>query len=272
MQPAPAQPGSPTWLDIVADWPVHSARRSFDNFSRHVYGQVRELPTLTRLSDHLLLHAEHIRVEPKAFLHYAASDATTLARELPVAWPDFRQVLVDSGLEQIEIWAGSFQDSELWMNLGLIRQETMATYALESLSPHPEDARVRPFTQEDFEAIFRIHHLTSAEQWWLSATAYRDWLEKVETRVLEVDGQIAGFTHLRLNQANGLFDGLAVDPAFHRRGLASALVRDALNQAHQREVKRIDLFVLTDNEPAIRLYEQHGFQRTGTQVRLQQTL
>ena len=272
MQPAPAQPGSPTWLDIVADWPVHSARRSFDNFSRHVYGQVRDLPALTRLSDHLLLHAEHTRVEPKAFLHYAAPDGPTLARELPLAWPEFRQVLVDSGLEQIEIWAGTFQDSDLWMELGLVRQETMATYALENLSAYPEDSRVRPCRPDDFETILRIHRLTSPEQWWLSATAYRDWLEKVETRVLEVEGQIAGFTHLRLNQANGLFDGLAVDPAYHRRGLASALVRDALDQAHRRDVQRIDLFVLTDNEPAIRLYEQHGFRRTGVQVRLQQTL
>lgn len=269
MQPAPAQPESPTWLEVIADWPVHSARRSFDNFSRHVYGQVRDLPGLTRLTDGLLLHAEHTRIEPKAFLHYAAPDLGTLTRELPTAWTPYLQTLQQEGLEQLEIWAGGLSDARLWESLGFSIHETMATYRLEQVDSHAEDGRIRPYQATDFEAIFRIHHLTSAENWWLSETAYRDWLDRVETRVLEIDGVIAGFTHLRLQQSSGLFDGLAIDPAFHRRGLASALVRDALHQAHVRNVTRIDLFVLTDNEAAIRLYEQFGFKRTGEQVRLQ---
>jgi ribosomal protein S18 acetylase RimI-like enzyme len=272
MQPAPAQPESQTWLEVVADWPVHSARRSFDNFSRHVYGQVRDLPDLTRLSAALLLHAEHTRVEPKAFLHYAATDPATLARELPEAWRSFLPALTASGLAQLEIWAGGLSDARIWESLGFAIHETMATYCLELLEAHPEDPRIRPYEPGDFDAIFRIHRLTSAENWWLSETAYRDWLARVETRVLEIDGAIAGLTHLRLQQPSGLFDGLAVDPTYQRRGLASALVRDALNEAHRRNVQRIDLFVLTDNEAAIRLYEQFGFHRTGEQVRLQADL
>ena len=272
MQPAHANQDSTSWLDACETWPVHSARRSFENFSRHVYTQIRDLPDLTRLTEGLLLHAEHTRVEPKAFLHYAAPHLEALNQELGHSWDSFKHALIENGLSRIELWAGALADVGFWTSRGFEVFETMATYRLDLSARHETDARIRDYRVEDFPAIHRIHQRTSPEAWWLSETAYLDWLQKVHSRVLVIDGIVAGYTHLRLQPPQGLFDGLAVDPDYRRQGLASALVKDALQLAHQREVTRIDLFVLTENEPAIRLYEQFGFHRSGEQVRLQTTL
>jgi len=116
--------------------------------------------------------------------------------------------------------------------------------------------------------MLAIHHQTSEEEWQLSPRAYADWLNTVDTRVLEVDGAIAGYTHFRQIETQGLFEGLAVDPAYQRRGIARALVLDSFNWFATRGAETIDLFVLETNEAAIRLYEGLGFRRKGQQVQL----
>jgi len=46
-------------------------------------------------------------------------------------------------------------------------------------------------------------------------------------------------------------------------GLGTALMREALLQARNRHLHRVELTVVADNLPGIRLYEKVGFQREG---------
>jgi putative acetyltransferase len=59
--------------------------------------------------------------------------------------------------------------------------------------------------------------------------------------------------------------GMGVHDEWQGKGVGKALMRAALDLADNwLNLTRVELEVYTDNEPAIRLYEQFGFEREGT--------
>ncbi len=61
----------------------------------------------------------------------------------------------------------------------------------------------------------------------------------------------------------GSIDNIAVAPEQRRRGIAEALVAAGEAEARRLGLAFITLEVRAGNEPAIRLYEKHGFARVG---------
>jgi mycothiol synthase len=59
---------------------------------------------------------------------------------------------------------------------------------------------------------------------------------------------------------------VAVDPAAQGRGLGRAVTAAGLAHLASRGVRRIILYVESDNEPAIATYSKLGFQHTSTHV------
>ena len=59
--------------------------------------------------------------------------------------------------------------------------------------------------------------------------------------------------------------GIAVSPAFQRRGVGRALIDAAAAEARRRGARRLTLRVLAPNENARRLYESAGFAVEGIQ-------
>lgn len=57
--------------------------------------------------------------------------------------------------------------------------------------------------------------------------------------------------------------GLMVADGHRRRGIGRALLEQAVVWAREAGVRKLELHVFPWNEPAIRLYEQFGFQREG---------
>jgi len=57
--------------------------------------------------------------------------------------------------------------------------------------------------------------------------------------------------------------GLMVAASARRRGIGSALLREAVSWASAAGVRKLELHVFPHNEPAIRLYERFGFVREG---------
>jgi putative acetyltransferase len=86
--------------------------------------------------------------------------------------------------------------------------------------------------------------------------------------VAEVDGKSVGFISLshyqrpRMTHAGTL--GMFVHPDYWGRGIGSKLMTAALDVADNwLDLKRIDLSVFVDNEPAIHLYKKFGFETEG---------
>ena len=89
--------------------------------------------------------------------------------------------------------------------------------------------------------------------------------------VAVVAGAIAGYVRLARKTKLAASDhvlavkGIAVDPAYRRRGVGRALVDAAAREARTRGARRLTLHVLAHNEAAVALYESAGFVVEGVQ-------
>ena len=97
---------------------------------------------------------------------------------------------------------------------------------------------------------------------------YRELVESRSFFIYEAEGRIAGF--YRATRYPGrvshvaCFGTLAVDPSLHGKGIAHAMVSDGIARLVAEGVKRIELYVESDNAPGLRFYEKLGFEREGT--------
>lgn len=57
--------------------------------------------------------------------------------------------------------------------------------------------------------------------------------------------------------------GLMVAADHRRRGIGRSLMEQAVEWARESQIEKLELHVFPHNEPAIRLYEQFGFEREG---------
>jgi ribosomal protein S18 acetylase RimI-like enzyme len=102
-------------------------------------------------------------------------------------------------------------------------------------------------------------------------TFFDERTEPENVVVALVDAEVAGY--VKLGRATPLaasdhvvtVNGLAVSPAFRRRGVGRALIEAASAEARRRGARRLTLRVLGPNETARRLYESAGFVVEGVQ-------
>jgi ribosomal protein S18 acetylase RimI-like enzyme len=86
-------------------------------------------------------------------------------------------------------------------------------------------------------------------------------VERDRVRVAVVNGDVVGFATTRTVDAHTAeLDDLFVDPDWMRRGVARALMADAIAALHQQGVTRVEV---SANVHAVGFYESVGFARDG---------
>nr|WP_225954493.1 ribosomal protein S18-alanine N-acetyltransferase [Kibdelosporangium phytohabitans] len=89
---------------------------------------------------------------------------------------------------------------------------------------------------------------------------------------VEPDG-LVGYAGIAMLGSPGHYEGeihtIGVDPGHQGKGIGKALLRDLLDHADKAHAP-VFLEVRTDNVPAIRLYETHGFEQIGLRRRYYQ--
>jgi RimJ/RimL family protein N-acetyltransferase len=81
--------------------------------------------------------------------------------------------------------------------------------------------------------------------------------------VAEVSGEVIGELTLKLNKPGPGTLGFCVRPEWRRRGVASALIREAVVWAQTDELHKLYAEVFPENEAALALLEKHGFKKEG---------
>lgn len=76
--------------------------------------------------------------------------------------------------------------------------------------------------------------------------------------------QCVGFILVMVLKPEGEILGIAVDPAFQKKGIGENLLAHALHHLAHKGIDRIFLEVGTQNHPALSLYKKTGFQEIGT--------
>jgi RimJ/RimL family protein N-acetyltransferase len=140
---------------------------------------------------------------------------------------------------------------------------------------------IRRATPADAAALVELGRVVSSEpEGWLITD--RDWRQVSEERrylrairrssdaavfVAETEEGIVG----RLSVARDAHPasrhvadlGLMVAPSHRRHGIGRALLARAVEWGEEAGIEKLELHVFPHNEPAIRLYEQFGFEQEG---------
>jgi len=108
---------------------------------------------------------------------------------------------------------------------------------------------------------------------WRNASEERRYLRAIRRSphaavfVAEAGGEVVGRLSVARDShpaSNHVADlGLMVAPGYRRRGIGRALLSRAVQWGQDVGIEKLELHVFPYNEPAIRLYEQFGFEREG---------
>jgi len=127
---------------------------------------------------------------------------------------------------------------------------------------HNTPLKVRPYQSGDRESVFEIcRQSPQAAQW------PKDSYEQAQSSgqivlIAELNDQICGFIVARITGDEAEILNTAVDPAYRRKGIASALLTTAISSAQAQKAKSIHLEVRESNSAAISFYRQVGFEQT----------
>jgi len=132
--------------------------------------------------------------------------------------------------------------------------------------PVPEALEVHlvPMRRRHLRAVGRIEGQVYPRPWTLSL--FLSELALRSTRVYTVaraHGLVVGYCGLMLTGPDAHVTTIAVDPEYHRHGIASRLLANMAHQALERGARHLTLEVRVSNEPAQALYRKFGFHPAG---------
>jgi ribosomal protein S18 acetylase RimI-like enzyme len=142
-------------------------------------------------------------------------------------------------------------------------------------APSGPQVSVRPATAEDVDAVVAMLVEVAGEGRWIATEApvdveqrRRRLVEDIEREdaivlVAEAGGRPVGELGLHLARYGVADLGMAVAAGWRGRGIGSALLAEAIDQARAAGAHKIALQVWPHNAAAIALYERFGFRREG---------
>src|SRR5690242_20486176 len=125
---------------------------------------------------------------------------------------------------------------------------------------------VRPTRAEDRAAVLAFSQQTWEWGDYIERT-WDEWLADPQGQLFTAtaDNQPVGIIRLQMVTPNDAWlQGLRVDPAYRRRGIARALHETATAEAMQRGATYIRLSIESDNTPSMRLAEHMHMRQVGS--------
>jgi len=131
--------------------------------------------------------------------------------------------------------------------------------------------RLRPFHPDDLERVMDINRVCLPENY--ATYFFMDLYERFPETfiVVEENGEIVGYVMCRIETGlpdfgllgisrRGHVISIAVLPEHRRKGIATALMKEAMEGMRAYKAKECYLEVRVTNTPAVNLYEKLGFE------------
>ncbi len=125
---------------------------------------------------------------------------------------------------------------------------------------------VRSYRDDDRESVLQLLRDSPQASQWAPDSATLKAAGTELAWVLEVTGKVVGFLHLRAVADEAEILNLAISMPNHRQGLASILVRQALQDEQLAAVQSVYLEVRASNDPALSFYRHIGFTASGRRL------
>lgn len=127
--------------------------------------------------------------------------------------------------------------------------------------------KIVPFSEKHVQALAKMEAQLFSQPW--SEKTFRELLahDYCHYLVAEREGEPVGFAGMTVSFGEGEIDKVMVDPSWQRHGVADALMKALFELGESIGTSEFTLEVRVSNEPAIRLYEKHGFRSEGVRPR-----
>ena len=125
------------------------------------------------------------------------------------------------------------------------------------------DFTIRNAAESDLDALEALEKACFSLPWTRAQLKSELPDARHEFLVAEAEGEVLGYIGMMTVLDEGYISNVAVAPAYRRRGLGRALVRQMLRRASDRELSFVTLEVRAHNESAISLYASEGFGAVG---------
>jgi len=123
---------------------------------------------------------------------------------------------------------------------------------------------IAPMRRRHLRAVLRIEAQVYPRPWTLRLFMSELALRNTRTyTVAQVDGIVVGYSGLMVTGEDAHVTTIAVDPAWHRRGVGARLLIEMARTAVELGARHLTLEVRMSNEPAKRLYTKFGFAPAG---------
>ena len=134
-----------------------------------------------------------------------------------------------------------------------------------------EKLTIRPMIEADLEGVVEIDNRVLGEKrfnYWRRRIDFGSKEPELGGLVALIEGQIVGFIlgeisgrEFRVPDTIGWVDTIGVDPAFQRKGVASALMNQMVKNFRERGVETIYTLVNWSSWDLLQFYKKAGFTR-----------
>lgn len=119
---------------------------------------------------------------------------------------------------------------------------------------------IRDFELNDLDRVMEIENLTFKAPWKKEEMLYEiNGNEFSHLGVIELDGRVVGFYDFWITFDSATIAQIAVDPLFHRQGLASRMMEEIIKECQIKKVRNVTLEVRENNEKAVKMYAKFRF-------------
>lgn len=127
-----------------------------------------------------------------------------------------------------------------------------------------ENLVLRPMLWWDIPWVEKIEQYLFPVDPWTAELFWAELAQVPDSRnvvVAEIDGEIAGYTSLRIVGSEADINTIAVATKFQNQGVGSQLYAWLEDCALSMQVRQLFLDVRSDNEIAIHMYQKLGFEK-----------
>jgi ribosomal-protein-alanine N-acetyltransferase len=119
---------------------------------------------------------------------------------------------------------------------------------------------VRDMRIDDFERVYEIDKVAFELIWRNSMSQLRAaYQEAFSAKVIDMDGKAAAYQISTINPHGGHLARLAVDPAYQKRGLATRLIAELLEDFQDKGFVEVTVNTQSNNTASLVLYQKFGF-------------
>lgn len=132
--------------------------------------------------------------------------------------------------------------------------------------------KIEKMTLNSLDEVMQIEKLAYGQHHWSRKSFVAEIDNQISTYncAYTQDNKMAGYMGLWKIIDEAHVTNLAVHPDFRRKGVAKALLLNALDECYREKIKYLTLEVRVSNDGAIKLYESFGFKSLGVRKKYYQ--